>query len=96
MKETTVISAGFALVEHYEALRKDVVAFQGHSHRVHGLALLMRKGMAAWIRGVGELPASLAASAPLSTAISLPIGVEQRLVDILATMALASASEGFA
>jgi hypothetical protein len=96
MKEPTVISEGPALVEHYESLRKDVVDFDGHSHRVRGLALLMRKGMAAWMKGVGEHSASIAARVPRSTALPLPIGIEQHLVDILATMALATAWEGIA
>jgi hypothetical protein len=82
------------LVEHYEALRKEIVDFDGCSHRMHGLALLMRKGMAAWMKGVGEQSAEIAARTPTSAALPLPVGIEQNLIDILATMALATAWEG--
>lgn len=84
------------MVEHYEALRKDIVDFDGHSYRVRGLALLMRNGMAAWMKGVGEPCARIAASIPPSTALPLPPGIEQPLVDILATMALATTLEDVA
>jgi hypothetical protein len=96
MKEPTLISEGVALVEHYEALRKDIVDFDGYGQRMHGLALLMRKGMAAWMKGVGEQSVGIAASVPPSAALPLPVGIEQHLVDILATMALATAWEGIA
>jgi hypothetical protein len=93
MKELAVISDGHALVEHYEALRKDVVNFDGQTHAVRGLALLMRKGMASWMKGVSERAVPIAAPARPVTDRSLPIGIEQSLVDILATMALATAWE---
>lgn len=96
MNAPAAVFEGPALVEHYEALRKDVIELDGHSHRVHGLALLMRKGMAAWIRGVGEQPAHIARGVPPSTALPLPPGIERPLVDILASMALATAWEGVA
>jgi hypothetical protein len=96
MNSRAAIAGGRALVEQYEALRRDVVDFDGHSHRVRGLALLMRKGMAAWMKGLGEQPASIAAPLPPSTSLPLPIGIEQLLIDILATMALATTLEGVA
>ena len=51
----------------------------------------MRNGMAAWMKGVGELPVSIAASAAPLTVPPVPTGIERQLVDILTTMALASA-----
>jgi hypothetical protein len=82
-----------ALVEHYEALREDIIDPNRRGQRVRGLALLVRKGMAAWMKGVSEHPASLIPSVPAITALPLPNGVEQPLVDILAAMALATAWE---
>ena len=91
MIEPAVIPSGHSLVDHYELLRKDVLDCERHTHRVRGLALLTRSGMAAWMKGVGELPVSSAASAAPPAAPPLPAGIEQHLVDILATMALATA-----
>jgi hypothetical protein len=46
-----------ALAAHYEVLRRNVVASADRRHTLHSLALLMRRGMAAWIKDVGqELP----------------------------------------
>jgi len=94
MKKTAFIADGHALVEHYEALRQDVVDFDGRTHAVRGLALLMRKGMASWVKGACEPAARITVPAGAATDRSLRIGIEQSLVDILATMALATASEG--
>jgi len=91
MNEPAVVPSGQSLAEHYELLRKDVLDCDRHTHRVRGLALLMRNGMAAWMKGVGELPVSIAASAAPPAGPPLPTGIERHLVDILATMALASA-----
>ena len=82
------------MVEHYEALRKDVVDFDGHTHAVRGLALLIRQGMAIWMRGVSEARVPVpACHAVRDRTRSLPVGIEQSLVDILATMTLATAAE---
>jgi hypothetical protein len=45
---------GHALAARYEVLRHDVVASADRRHTLHSLALLMRKGMAAWIKDVEE------------------------------------------
>ena len=81
------------MAEQYEALRKDVLDFDGHTHAVRGLALLVRQGMAVWMRGVSEIRVSTPESTQRATARPLPIGIEQSLVDILATMTLATAVE---
>lgn len=83
---------GHALVEHYEGLRNDVVACDRYSRSARGLALLMRKGMAYWMKSLGEHPPSAAAPAS-PTPVPLPVGVEQPLVEILATMALTTILE---
>jgi hypothetical protein len=81
------------MAEQYEALRRDVLDFDGHTHAVRGLALLVRQGMAVWMRGVSETRVSTPASTQRATARPLPISIEQSLVDILATMTLATAAE---
>jgi hypothetical protein len=86
-------ATGHAMAEQYEALRRDVLDVDGHSHAVRGLALLTHQGMAAWMRGVSETRVSTPASTRSATERSLPVGIEQSLVDILATMTLATAAE---
>lgn len=81
------------MVEHYESLRKDVVDFDGHTHAVRGLALLIRQGMAIWMKSMSEAMVPAPAPVRRSTERSLPVGIEQSLVDILATMTLATTAE---
>lgn len=81
------------MVEHYESLRKDVVDFDGHTHAVRGLALLIRQGMAIWMKSMSEALVPVPAVARCQSDRSLPVGIEQSLVDILATMTLATTAE---
>jgi hypothetical protein len=60
---------------------------------VRGRALLAFKGMAAWMKVVGEAPLASALPAASSSELKLPGSIEQNLVDIVATMALATAME---
>jgi hypothetical protein len=84
---------GHALAARYEALRQDLVESGGRRHTVRGLALLMRKGMAAWMKSVGEAPVRDAAIPAASSAMRMPEGIERNLIDIVASMALATALE---
>lgn len=93
MKEPAITAEGHAMVQHYESLRKDVVDFDAHTHAVRGLALLMRQGMAIWMKGVSEALVPAPAVARSQPERSLPVGIEQSLVDILATMTLATTAE---
>lgn len=73
------------------------------SHDVRGLALLVHKGMAAWMHALSQPPCSRAAAnrdgcdGPLSKrpdaapAESRAAGIEQMLVNILAAMTQANA-----
>jgi len=80
---------GHALAARYEVLRNDVVAFADRRHTLHSLALLMRKGMAAWIKDVGqELPVREDITPPVSSAMCVLESIERSLVDIVAAMAL--------
>jgi hypothetical protein len=81
---------GHALAAQYEALRQDVVARGGSTQPARGLALLMRKGMAAWMRGVDEEPPRTAPAAPTAP---LPDSIERGLIDIVTAMALATARQ---
>lgn len=98
MKARAFWPAGDALVERYEALRQDVVDGDGQGRAVRGLALLMRRGMAAWMRCIGdeaksaEQPVTAGAAADLR----LPAGIEQHLIAILATMVMTNALEDLA
>ena len=83
---------GHALAAQYEALRQDVVAQDGSTQAARGLALLMRKGMAAWIRGVEEEPLCVAGPAPTAPTAQLPDNIERSLIDIVTAMALATAT----
>jgi hypothetical protein len=81
------------MAEQYEALRSDVLDFDGHTRAVRGLALLMRHGMAVWMQGVSETRVPALVSSRCASERPLPVGIEQSLVDILATMTLATTAE---
>ncbi len=83
---------GQALAARYEALRQDVAAGSCR-HTVRGLALFMRHGMAAWMKNLGDNPARDAVVPAVSSATRMPEGIERNLVDIVASMALATALE---
>jgi hypothetical protein len=83
---------GHALAEQYEALRQEVVDKEGCRCVARGLALLMREGMAAWMRGIEQEPSPVAAAAPAAPADRLPESIERGLIDIVAAMALATAT----
>lgn len=78
---------------HYEALRKEVVEANGQVHSMHGRALLMRQGMAAWMRGIGETAVRSALPTNTGEALRLPVSIEQNLVVMMASMALATTRE---
>jgi hypothetical protein len=86
---------GDVLVERYEALRQDVVAGDGRGRAMRGLALLMRRGMAAWMQQLGDEARSAERPAAVRTAsnLRLPVGIEHALIAILATMVLTTALE---
>jgi hypothetical protein len=81
------------LAERYEALREEAVGSGMRCDGVCGLALLMRNGMAAWMKSVGEERVRHVAIPAASSAIRRFQGIERTLVDIVASMALATALE---
>ena len=85
---------GHALAARYEVLRHDVVASADRRHTLHSLALLMRRGMAAWIKDVGEEPLVRDdITPPASSAMCVPEGIQRSLVDLVAAIAFATALE---
>ena len=72
-------------VERYERLRVRALAGEADGHRL-GLALLERRGLAAWARTWQETLAR--PSPPARPAVELPAGAGE-LVGVLASMALA-------
>ena len=75
--------AGDGDVERYERLRRCALGGDPDGHRF-GLALLERRGVAAWARAWQ----TTTPSSPLRPAVEAPAGADE-LVDVLATMALA-------
>jgi hypothetical protein len=92
MKEPLAVPNGEGLVECYESLRQDVLAGGGGGRTLRGRALLMFKGMAAWMQGIGVAPVAARVAAS-NTPLQPPVGIEQSLVAIVATMAFATAME---
>ncbi len=77
---------GVSDVERYERLRGCALAGEPDGHRL-GLALLERRGLAAWTRAWQET-APLPSAAPARPAVEPPAGAGE-LVGVLASMALA-------
>ena len=75
--------AGDGDVERYERLRRCALGGDPDGHRF-GLALLERRGVAAWARAWQ----TTTPSSSLPPAVEAPAGADE-IVDVLATMALA-------
>jgi hypothetical protein len=84
---------GHMLAEHYEALRREAVGAGEYHASVRGVALLMRRGVAAWMKCVSEIPAYAVSPATAPAVMRLPGTLGQSLIDIMATMAFATAME---
>jgi hypothetical protein len=92
--ECAVIAAdGHRLAEHYEALRREAVGAGESYASVRGLALLMRRGVAAWMKCVNEIPTYAVTPVTAPAVMKLPDVLGQNLIDIMATMAFATAME---
>ena len=85
-----------ALADCYESLRNVVVERSAGAHAMRGGAALRFKGMAAWMKCVGECAGPSPAAPAPAHAASLPVGIERNVVEIMATMVLASAREALA
>lgn len=85
--------AGGADVERYEQLRSHALDGESCGFRL-GLALLERRGMAAWARAWGDAVPTRLAPALESPAAPAPAAVADELVGALASMALARVAAG--
>jgi hypothetical protein len=85
---------GASCVERYEQLRARVVSGEPDCFRL-GLAMLERRGVAAWSRAwQATAPAPAPAAGPHRAAVAQLPSDARQLVDALATIALASAAAG--
>jgi hypothetical protein len=84
---------GHRLAERYEALRREALESNETHAGACGLALLMRQGMAAWMKRMSEIPVRAVPLAAAPAVTKLSGTLEQHLIDILATMAFATAME---
>lgn len=88
---------GRALADSYETLRRGAMQPNAARHDLRGVALLMRQGMAAWMRCVRQPPkpshGALHTAAAASRAEPRPSLIEQMLVNIVAAMALSHVAE---
>ena len=92
MNTPAALPDGHALAECYEALRQDAVGSGGR--KLIGRAALMFKGMATWMKSLGEASVSPRRSLTVRDEKRLPVSFEQNVVDIIATMALATTLAG--
>lgn len=79
---------GSQRVVDYEELRRQVLAPQSDHQQSCGWVLLVRQGMAAWIRAGLLHPASPTTTAPISAANLLPQNLQGQVAQIWANMAL--------
>ena len=96
MIDSPVLPDGHALAERYEALRHDVLdGCGGGGLTLSGRALLMFKGMAAWIKASGEAPVrTVCSSSVAADQTRVPVSLMHNVVNIVATMAWATTLEG--
>jgi hypothetical protein len=86
------------LVERYEELREDALSGTGISGELRGVAVLVRKGMSAWIRAWCGHKGSLwdeRGRPPFSVAVTpdMPRNLVSEVVSILTSMALCAQEE---
>ena len=88
------------MAQRYETLRHGVMNSDTQCQDIRGAALLMRQGMAAWMRCVGaqcaHAPSRSASTLAPSCTLGCPPAIEQMLVNIVTAMALVYAKEVFA
>ena len=76
----------------YEGLRRAVL--EGGGERERGLALVIRRGMAEWMRAWSACAApARTADRGLGTGIAVPAGVRDEVTHLLVTMALGATRE---
>ena len=86
---------------HYESLRRHTLTRDSRPEARDGLAVLLRKGVAAWLQAWSRVPAPTVPTVPTVPAAPadrhrpiLPDGVSAELIRVLAGMALGHLQEG--
>jgi hypothetical protein len=83
------------MADQYEALRKQALATHSASHRGHGLALFLARGMPGWLAALavlapsGECPCNPNEDRSLGCRPNLPSSVRADFTSVLADMVLA-------
>jgi hypothetical protein len=78
----------------YEQLRGDVINRAATGASLQGLAILMRKGMAAWMRACATVaPLSPVLPSPVNLTAAVFPAMHRDVVHVLAAMALKTAAE---
>ena len=89
-------SAAPAMLEDaYEELRRDAAGIPVTGRSLRGRVILIRQGMAAWMRALTEVASSVVATQsppPARDVGRVPAGMQREMVELLATMALRAAS----
>lgn len=85
------------LTAHYEALRPEALEVHTGPRPMYALAVLLRRGMAAWMQALAQPSAAPVAAQldPYGDA-GPPGGLQRSMVEILTTMALATVNKEFA
>jgi hypothetical protein len=93
--ETTAAAPAETLTSEYEELRRVALGESGGLHGGVGFALLLRRGMAAWMDAClkAALP-SRAQSVPRRDSCAVPPELRGEVAQVLAAMALGSRIEG--
>jgi hypothetical protein len=78
----------------YEQLRRDAIDRSAYGGSLQGLAILMRQGMAAWMRACATVAPSAGVSpSPVNLTVAVFPTMRREVVDVLAAMALMTAPE---
>jgi hypothetical protein len=83
------------MADQYEALRKQALITNSASHRGHGLALFLARGMPGWLAALavlapsGESPCHPNESRSLGCRVNLPSSMQSDFTSVLADMVLA-------
>ena len=82
-----------ALLTSYEAIRRDAMRPAGHFCSGHGLALFIRRGMAAWLTACAPLVQTREVHAHVADN-KVPTNLRGEVASILAEMALCAGIQG--
>ena len=81
------------LTEHYERLRRDHTRVAGWVSAGHGLAIMLRSGMVAWLKAwstTGAIRVPTRSKGDVSKPPELAFGLRTELTSLLTTMTLAN------